>query len=331
MSKTRSFYPLHNSPLHAITSKRRLAKHLGTDEKSLRRLAKQIKSFSPPYHVFPQKQNGKIRDIENPNLELKIAQRKFKKLLSRIETPKWLMSGKKSVSIFNNADFHKHNKVFLCVDIQSFYKSISKDHVKGCFIRKFEMAEDVAGLLSDIVMFHDKNGVVKNYLPTGAPSSQAIAYWTYHKMFENIHYLAESRGITMSLYVDDLTFSSNRSIPVNFIDLLKEKLSKFNLSLKEKKIKRYGAKAYKSVTGCIITPYNKVKVPNKTRKKILDLTGKDKVEDIEFDRLERLFGSLNSARQIEPDFFPHVYARVKKQYMKLRPLQKKYQKAKSAH
>lgn len=312
--------------MHALPSKKRLAKCLGTDEKSLRRLAKEVKSLYPPYTCFNQKQKNKVRKIENPSPELKIAQKKLKKLLSRIETPEWLMSGKKSVSIFNNAAFHKGNKIFLCVDIQSFYKNISKDHVKGCFIHTFLMAEDVAGLLSDIVMFHERNGKVKNYLPTGAPSSQAIAYWTYHKMFANIYNLANSRGITMSLYVDDLTFSSNKTIPNDFLNILKEKLAVFGLTLKESKIKRYGAGAYKSVTGCIITPDNKVKIPNRIRNKILTLMGKDKIENIEFDRLEKLFGSLNSARQIESNFFSDVYRRVKKQYVEQRPFQKKYQK-----
>ena len=45
-------------------------------------------------------------------------------------------------------------------------------------------------------------------IPTGSPASQAVAYFAYAKMFEEIEDLARTYGCTFTLYVDDMTFSS---------------------------------------------------------------------------------------------------------------------------
>ena len=71
-------YLIHISPLHGISSKRRLAQVLNTDTATLRTLVKQLRSTSLPYTVFPQKQKGKIRIIQNPLPKLKKIQKRIK-------------------------------------------------------------------------------------------------------------------------------------------------------------------------------------------------------------------------------------------------------------
>ncbi len=67
------------------------------------------------------------------------------------------------------------------------------------------MSEDIAGLMTDLVSFG-------KCLPTGAPTSQIMAYWTYNKTFDEMVNIANKYNSIFTLYVDDMTFSSNEAI-----------------------------------------------------------------------------------------------------------------------
>lgn len=317
-------YLIHLSPLHAISSKKRLAQVLNTDTTTLRQLIKQLHSSDIPYKEFSEKKNGKTRDIQNPFPALKKIQKRIKKLLSRITTPEWLISGKKGISYPDNGRYHQKNKIITCLDIHSFYQHVEQKYVLGFFLNDLQMTSDVAGVLTDLVMF--PRGKQHWHLPTGAPSSQIIAFWAFHTLFERLHQLARNRGIKMSLYVDDITLSSSKPIPPAFINLFRNAIASFGLSLKTQKIKRYGVSASKEITGCILTPRGHLRVPNKLRKKLFKLLGSKSIEELDFDTLEKSYGILNSARQIEPHLFPVLYAKIGQRFKNLRPFQKKYQK-----
>ena len=317
-------YLIHLSPLHAISSKKRLAQVLNTDTTTLRQLIKQLHSNNIPYKEFSEKKNGKTRAIQNPFPILKKIQKRIKKLLSRITTPEWLISGKKGISYPDNGRYHQKNKIITCLDIHSFYQHVEQKYVLGFFLNDLQMTSDVAGILTDLVMFPSKEG--RWHLPTGAPSSQVIAFWAFHTLFERLHQLAQNRGIRMSLYVDDITLSSSKPIPRSFIKLFHNAITSFGLSLKTQKIKRYGISASKEITGCIITPEGHLRVPNKLRKKLFNLLNNKSVEKLDFDTLEKAYGILNSVRQIEPLLFPVLYAKIDQRFKILRPFQKKYQK-----
>ena len=86
---------LEASPLFRMRNRRKLAKLLNLPEHYF----KQEHSFS--YHEFTRlKSNGKDkRYYAVPEEELKRIQKRICKLLSRIQTPDWVMTGKSIVAI----------------------------------------------------------------------------------------------------------------------------------------------------------------------------------------------------------------------------------------
>ncbi|MCG2725840.1 MAG: hypothetical protein L6420_06225 [Elusimicrobia bacterium] len=177
----RKLYPIERSPLYNLSNKRTLTKLLNTDKKSIESLLK-----NTAYKVYL---NKKKRLIEEPFPELKKIQSKLNNLLQKIETPSWLKSGKKGMKITDNANIHIKNPYIVCVDIESFYKSVARDKIFQNFKYTFKMTDDVAWLLTNIVVFKDQKPNKYGsyfYIPTGTPCSQLVAYWTYKKTFDDI-------------------------------------------------------------------------------------------------------------------------------------------------
>ena len=61
-----------------------------------------------------------------------------------------------------------------------------------------------------------KNVKTRNHLISRAPTSQILSYMANHKMFDEIQSLANHNGIVMTIYVDDITFSSKNHISNKF-------------------------------------------------------------------------------------------------------------------
>jgi len=307
MNKTDCRYGIKQSPFYKLSSKKKLAELLWVN---LDLLTDIVSNNARYYKVWTKETPGKKpRTVESPKPSLKKIQRRICSILSRIETPEWLMSGKKGISYADNARFHLENKHFLCTDINSFYPSCSKEYVFKFFKNEFKMPEDIAWFVTDLVTFD-------NHLPTGAPTSQIIAYWAYNIAFSKIQKSAENYGIKMSLYVDDITFSSDKNIPKNFINLVSKRLSEVKLQIKPEKTQVFYPNDYKKITGCCITPKNELKVPNKLRYKITTLLENQKIESLELKETNRAFGLLNAARQIELTFNENSYKRLKSKFIK---------------
>lgn len=141
------------------------------------------------------KVNGKDkRYYAVPEDELKIIQKRICKLLLRIETPDWVMTGKKHCSYINNAEKHKENAFVKTMDISQFYDSTKRSQIYRMFVDVFSMAHDVAWIMTDLVSYNDK-------LPTGSPSSQLVVYWIFSQMFGDIQTIAKQYGCIFTLYV----------------------------------------------------------------------------------------------------------------------------------
>lgn len=307
-------YPIERSPLFELSNKNRLADLLAITRRELNAIA-----FFPVYYVFDHRENGKVRRIEDPNPRLKHVQKKLNRLLSKIETPSFLMSGKKGRSFVDNAAAHKGGKHIIKVDIQSFYRSARREYVFRAFKNIFRMSEDVAWVITDLVTYDE-------FLPTGAPTSQQIAYWAYAPMFHRLHRLAESQSTNMSLYVDDLTFSGCAPFGGGFVDTIQEILSSVGLRLNPGKTCSYKSKEFKFVTGCAISASGDLRVANKQRKKIYDLLQGRDIRDLDRSTTDRLLGLLSSARQVERYFYENMYMRSRKHQRALRAEAKTAQK-----
>ena len=53
---------------------------------------------------------------------------------------------------------------------------------------------------------------IKNYLPSGTPTSQILSYLANLDMFDEIINYYKEHNLLCSIYVDDITLSTNRKI-----------------------------------------------------------------------------------------------------------------------
>lgn len=291
------YYPIENSPLYRLRNRRRLAEFLNLPKNYFK------EKHTYCYNEFsrPKPNGGGERHFTVPPEDLKGIQKRICNLFKRIITPEWVMSGKKSCSYITNAEAHLRHRFVKTMDISKFYDSAQQGRIYQMFSQTFKMASDIAWIMTELVTY---NGT----LPTGSPSSQLVIYWAYCDMFQRIKELSEEYNCYFSLYVDDMTFSSDFPIKTILRDKVSDVLRKHGLSAKSKKDHYYQANDFKVVTGVGIKKGKKI-VLNSKRKQIIELYSKCK-KDSNIYEIEKLKGTLCSLRQIEPDIFPEIYGYV---------------------
>jgi RNA-directed DNA polymerase len=297
-------YDIDKSPLYRLRNRGKLADLLGLP----------LNYFRGDYHaiirynVFKKRtgRNNKERILQSPDISLKKIQRSMLRYLSRVAIPQWVISGKKGKSYIDNARYHQELPYICTVDIRDFYPSCKRNRIFNMFCKKFKMEPDIAGIMTDLVAF---NGGI----PTGAPTSQLVAYFTYSDVFERIYEIATRYDVKFSLYVDDITFSSNNPISKAMIYEIERVLKSVGLKLKKNKTKFYGKSDFKTITGVVCYTNSKLKVPNYLRKEIID--GYEEIKRYSGNSFEKrklsILGKIHAARQIEPDIFQGIYKQVK--------------------
>lgn len=297
--QSQKLYNIESSPLFGLCNKRRLCDLLHTDIKSIKFLV------TGENYWISEKINSagnKKRTIYAPKPTIKAILKRLHKLLSRIRVPDYLFSGKKGVCYVDNATEHTSSRFVTTIDISDFYNKCSKKFVFKAFRYTFNMSEDVAWLITDLVTYD-------NFIPTGSPTSQLVAFWAYKGAFDRIHIISKNHNSLFTLFVDDMAFSSDKKISWKLELQAKKELEYVGHSFNPRKVKRYGKYDYKIITGCVITPTNKLKVKNKQRKCILDSwnvlhsTGNKDLKSV-----KSLLGKIQSTRQIEDNLFPEKYA-----------------------
>lgn len=292
---------INESAFYRLEKKAYLSELLYTP---LPQIRKTIERKNELYKVY----NRDGRRIEEPVGQLKFLQKRIKNLLGTVETPSWLLSGKKGKSIVDNAKAHIENPYMICADIESFYKNVSREAVYQMFLHNFKIAPDVAFLLTDIVIFKDKNQA--QFVPTGSPSSQIIAYWAYSKTFIEIEEYARSLGIIMTLYVDDITLSSQEIIgPIAFKNI-SNRLNAVGLHFKKKKIHKFGPNSNKIVTGNCITARKELMPKNSLMHEVVNMVEGKKIEDFDTKTLRCLFGKICFAKYQNPNVLEELYKKV---------------------
>lgn len=258
-------YNKDQSPLYSIKSKRRLARVLETDAKTIIHLASDT---SKHYKLWETKQKPrdkicnithKPRKIQQPKEDLFKIHKKIAKLLSRIKKDEFVYSATKGRSYLNNAEFHKnriHEPSFK-VDIEKFYPSVKIKKVQNFFQNGMKCAPDIARLLAKICCIHGA-------LPTGSPISPTLSYFACEDMFSWIGNLARSNNLCFSLYVDDMFFSgetASQELRNKVIMHLKKN------DLRGHKISHFSANKTRVITGVAITPKG-LRITNNRYKKI---------------------------------------------------------------
>ena len=286
--------------LFKIRSKAKLCKYLGISRKDLNLLR-----LDDNYIIYEEpKHNGiGVRTIEAPCKKLKIVQKKINKALQKTTVPAYLCSGIKGKSFIDNALAHVQNRFILCLDIDSFYPSTSKENVFQYYKYSLCTPDDIAWTLTDLT-------TINGHLPTGAPTSVILAYLAYQKTFDEIYLKAKELNIEMTVYVDDITFSSKKDIPIAFYNFVEKRMKEQKLSIKKKKTKWYNPNDFKIITGNCISAEGKTKVPLKNIFKIKAIMSGKNIKNLSKKELISLRGCLYAANRIEEGFWKNLFTRV---------------------
>ncbi|SCC63223.1 reverse transcriptase family protein [Kosakonia oryziphila] len=278
-------YPLNQSPLFKLKSKKKLLEIIGLSKKQADKLM-----LDSAYKEF---ENDAGRAIQEPIAQLKAVHKRIGALLSRIELPPYLHSGRKKHSTLTNAKCHRHATELLKLDIHKFFPSTKAAKVYKAFAEKFEMSPDVAYLMTNLVTFAGK-------VPTGSPISMAMAFWANRDMFDTLSELASSNNLVFTAYVDDVAFSGSK-IPKGFAAQAKKCIKSYGLTSKDKKERFYQSSEGKLLTGIVIQD-GELKVRwahnNSIRKEFADLA-KVKDNSAKIIHLEKLAGKLHAAGQVD--------------------------------
>ena len=259
-------------PLYGLKSKKLLKRLLHINNKQMMKQP-HIASLVSPYID----KSGKPRLIEPPHDELKIIQKQIKNCLGRIAVPDNVFSGIKGRSYADNARLHvgSNRRNLYKIDLTAFFPSITRDTGYRFFTKDLLCSPDVAQLLTDLTtidlekssaknideiyeFLKGKNVSSYNHLISGAPTSQILSYLVNHRMFDEMQKFADDNGITMTVYVDDVTFSSENRISKDFRDKIVAIIRKYNYQISRNKVKRYTKLYPKLITGVIIDATEKL-------------------------------------------------------------------------
>lgn len=290
-SKNKS-YPIKDSALYNLSTKKRLETVLGKTVGELKKL-----SGDDSYRVFfLEKEGKKTREIQAPKFDLDIVHTRIASLLVRVAMPDYVHSGVKGKSNITNAKVHIGDHPALTMDIKNFYPSITKKSIFHFFNSTMNASPDVAGILAELCSYED-------HIPTGSRLSMPLSYWVNSLVYSRIHSLCDHKGVSMSVFVDDLTFSG-----ANVNGLLKKNIEGViecsGLAVHPKKTRLYNRDTPKLITGVIVGKSG-MKVRNKHHKDIYTSFSNMKLckDDGELETLQKqLVGRLNAAGQIDPLF-----------------------------
>ena len=268
-------------------------------------------------------ETGKPRIIEKPEDNLKTVQSRVKKLLYAIEVPDNVFSGVKGKSYAQNACWHKGNKYVYKIDLTAFFPSITRDRVYSFFKDELQTSSDIAEFLTNVstvdidianvkdmerinAFLNDKRVTTRNHLISGSPTSQILSYMVNHKMFDEMHRLCDKNGIVMTVYVDDVTFSSKNIISNHIRAKIKLIVKKYGYQLSTQKEVSYSKFYPKVITGAIVNKNGDISVRNSMRKNIIDEFEKLKNHPEDANVRRRLRGLVVAAQQVDSSAFPSI-------------------------
>tara|TARA_R110000744_G_C19338450_1_gene559235 strand:+ start:1115 stop:1987 length:873 start_codon:yes stop_codon:yes gene_type:complete len=205
-----------------------LAYALKVDKKSLTKLASSIDSDETRFYRnwdepktdekgLPRFENGiaLTRPINAPITKLKYVQSQLlKKVLYKLKLPEYFFGGLKNKDAVLNARYHQGNKYFFLTDLKDFYPSVAFTSVEKA-LRKEGFFPDVAKLITRICT---KEGAIPQGCPTSSFLASLVVFHSCGDLFEK--YI--NNGLTVSIYVDDITFSSPIDFKQNTEKILEE-------------------------------------------------------------------------------------------------------------
>ena len=204
--------------------------------------------------------NQRTRQLNSTKIELKRIQKRILALLmSHVEIPTYAFGGVPNKDNIKNAKYHQGNKYIFTTDLRSFFPSISHNRV-------FEVYCD-NGYSPTVARILTKLTTYKYQLPQGVPTSTLLALLAFKPTGDKLYDYALQHNLKFSIFVDDITISSN----VDFKHLIPEILDIIvSAGYKISHNKTHYSTKNPIITG-IKCQNNRIKLPQSTYKRISKL------------------------------------------------------------
>lgn len=254
-------------------------------------------------------ENGEKRLIEAPDLDIKKIQARILRSLQAIDAPQYVYSGIKGKCYIDNAKAHKDKKYLYKIDISKFFPNISRNRVYLFYLNKLNVSPDVANILTNfstinldlknkdnktiktVNQFMLDNDIKKrNHLITGSPLSCILSYYANIDMFDEIYSFVNKHKVEMTIYIDDMVFSSNNKFSISFREKILSIIKRYGYNVSIHKCKWYNKPDIKKVTGVILDKNGKLQVPNRLMYKIHNYI--DEIKDDDKTNMDKLKGCL---------------------------------------
>jgi RNA-directed DNA polymerase len=206
------------------------------------RIVHLAKTANTSYFPFPLRRRGKKdREIDKPSDELMELQRTIReRVLSAIPLSEIAHGCVKDRSAETNAARHIGQPSIASVDIKKCYPSITHRMVFRFFCDQLHLGENLAGILTQLTTW-------KGHLPTGAPTSDALANLILSAVDTDIEKIAERLQLHATRYLDNIDLSGRES--ANAIEPTIRSIQKLGLAVSRKKVFNAGATKARRVTG----------------------------------------------------------------------------------
>ena len=280
---------------------------------------------------------SKNRLAEAPDGELKEYQRRILKKLHALDFPEYVFSGVKKRSYIDNTRYHRLNKVMFVIDISKFFPSISRDRVYRFFRDKLNTSPDVAEILANFAtidldrkkqdtknmiavnqFMQDKQVETRNHLATGSPFSPLLSYLVNVDLFDELQEYSQKNGLTMSVYIDDVAFSSSGHISTVMQDTILGIVKKHRYKSNKKKCRFYDKQDHKRITGGIISREQTIEPQNKILQKLQPYLKMLRNKQEFTDKQAKKIRGLLSAIQMTDKQMPNLERAIRMLEQKLR-------------
>ncbi|MEZ4885613.1 MAG: reverse transcriptase family protein [Chitinophagales bacterium] len=225
----------------------------------------QLMAGQPEYRVFTiPKKDGSERWIEDPAPPLKAVQRTLNVFLQAVyyyaKTPAaygFMVNQKHDPAprnIITNAERHLGHDCLLNVDMKDFFHHVKIADVYRVFDQPpFRCEDAVVELMAQLCTHQGR-------LPMGAPTSPVLSNFATVALDGELWQFALRHRLTYTRYADDMSFSGNVPIVEQHRREIDDIVRSHGFMLNENKLKQFGPKDVKEVTGLKLG--QKVEVPD---------------------------------------------------------------------
>ncbi|MFC4165654.1 retron St85 family RNA-directed DNA polymerase [Epilithonimonas zeae] len=292
-----------------ITDLEDFAYLINLSKNSIYQLSKNSEYYYKTYQIA--KKNGKLRDISQPNKQLKGIQLWIlNNILNKLKVSEYSKGFEKGQSISDNVRPHIFSNCLLNIDIKDFYPSINSIKVYNLF-KSIGYNNLISTLLTNICTY-------KNSLPQGSPCSPKISNLICWKMDSRLQGYVGKKGIIFTRYADDITFSS--IMPDKLIGVLpfvEKIIIDEGFTLNKYKTRFTGKLRRREITGLVIYDNNfgigrkKLRI---IRSKVYNFT--KTTDNVNHKALHHLYGWMNYIKSVDEVRYKSLLEYIKLLYQK---------------